>query len=310
MSKRFAKRIRERVSAGLYAKEEIGKEGLYMIFDSHAHYDDSRFDEDREELLSSLYEHGIKKVINVCSDPASIGDVLEYVKKYRGIEEYKGFPVFYGAVGIHPSETEKLEEKDFDYLKTAASHDGIVAVGEIGLDYYYDEPEAKVQKKWFRLQLELAEELELPVIIHSRNACQDTLEILRERKDVTGVIHCFSYTKETAEEYLKMGYYIGVGGVVTFKNAKKLKEAVEVIPMDRILLETDCPYLTPEPHRGTRNSSLMIPYIIEEIARIKRLEPAQVEETAWENTHRLFRIAETAGKRFGTEKSKIFQSAI
>ena len=276
-----------------------------MIFDSHAHYDDARFDEDREELLYSLYEQGIKKVMNVGSDLASIGKVLEYVKKYQSrngnhnavLSEYekndsKYFPDFYGAVGIHPSETENLNGKDLEYLKSAASQDGIVAIGEIGLDYYYDEPEADIQKKWFHLQLDLAEERNLPVIIHSRDACQDTLEILKERKNVTGVIHCFSYTKETAAEYVKMGYYIGIGGVVTFKNAKKLKEAVESIPMERIVLETDCPYLAPEPHRGTRNSSLMIPYIIEEIARIKGIEPAQVEEAAWKNTHRLFHIAQ------------------
>lgn len=276
-----------------------------MIFDSHAHYDDARFDEDREELLYALYEQGIKKVMNVGSDLASIGNVLEYVKKYQSrngnhdaaLPEYKEsgvkyFPDFYGAVGIHPSETENLNGKDLEYLKSAASQDGIVAIGEIGLDYYYDEPEADIQKKWFHLQLDLAEERNLPVIIHSRDACQDTLEILKERKNVTGVIHCFSYTKETAAEYVKMGYYIGIGGVVTFKNAKKLKEAVESIPMERIVLETDCPYLAPEPHRGTRNSSLMIPYIIEEIARIKGIEPAQVEEAAWKNTHRLFHIAQ------------------
>lgn len=276
-----------------------------MIFDSHAHYDDARFDEDREELLYALYEQGIKKVMNVGSDLASIGNVLEYVKKYQSrngnhddvLPEYKEsgvkyFPDFYGAVGIHPSETENLNGKDLEYLKSAASQDGIVAIGEIGLDYYYDEPEADIQKKWFHLQLDLAEERNLPVIIHSRDACQDTLEILKERKNVTGVIHCFSYTKETAAEYVKMGYYIGIGGVVTFKNAKKLKEAVESIPMERIVLETDCPYLAPEPHRGTRNSSLMIPYIIEEIARIKGIESAQVEEAAWKNTHRLFHIAQ------------------
>lgn len=258
-----------------------------MIFDSHAHYDDARFDEDREELISALYEQGIKKVLNVGSDLESIKNVLGFVKKYH----HENFPDFYGAVGIHPSETENLKEKDIDYLRSIALNDGIVAIGEIGLDYFYDEPEAELQKQWFQRQLDLAEELNLPVIIHSRDACQDTLDILRQRKNVIGVVHCFSYTKEIAAEYVKMGYYIGIGGVVTFKNAKKLKEAVEIIPMDKILLETDCPYLAPEPHRGTRNSSLMIPYIIEEIARIKGIDPAQVEDAAWENTHKLFHIA-------------------
>ena len=252
-----------------------------MIFDSHAHYDDHRFDEDRDELIASLWTHGIGKVINIGSDLASIENVLSLVETY---------PEFYGSVGIHPSDTKDLTEEDMVYLKKSAAKDGIVAIGEIGLDYYYEEPEISIQKKWFHRQLDLAEETGLPVIIHSRDACRDTLDILKERKTVTGVVHCFSYTKETAEEYLKMGYYIGIGGVLTFKNAKKLKEAVEVIPMDRILLETDCPYLAPEPHRGTRNSSLMLPYVIEEIARIKNLEPKQVEDATWENAHRLFHI--------------------
>lgn len=252
-----------------------------MIFDSHAHYDDHRFDEDRDELIASLWTHGIGKVINIGSDLASIENVLSLVETY---------PEFYGSVGIHPSDTKDLTEEDMVYLKKSAAKDGIVAIGEIGLDYYYEEPEISIQKKWFHRQLDLAEETGLPVIIHSRDACQDTLDILKERKRVIGVVHCFSYTKETAEEYLKMGYYIGIGGVLTFKNAKKLKEAVEVIPMDRILLETDCPYLAPEPHRGTRNSSLMLPYVIEEIARIKNLEPKQVEDATWENVHRLFHI--------------------
>lgn len=250
-----------------------------MIFDSHAHYDDERFNDDREELIASFPEQGVMKVLNVGSDQISIKKVLEYVDKY---------PSFYGAVGIHPSETDKLKDGYLETLRKAATHDKIVAIGEIGLDYYYDEPEEYIQKKWFHLQLDLCEETGLPVIIHSRDACQDTLEILKQRKNITGVIHCFSYTKETAEEYLKMGYYFGIGGVVTFKNAKKLKEAVEYIPMDRILLETDCPYLAPEPFRGQRNSSVMIPYIIEEIARIKNLDPKEVEDAAWENTHRLF----------------------
>lgn len=275
-----------------------------MIFDSHAHYDDHKFDEDRDELIASLWTHGVGKVINIGSDLASIENVLSLVETYgrnkSGIAEVmktsdrkpggNGYPEFYGSVGIHPSDTKDLTEADMIYLKKSAAKDGIVAIGEIGLDYYYEEPEISIQKKWFHRQLDLAEETDLPVIIHSRDACQDTLDILKERKTVTGVVHCFSYTKETAEEYLKMGYYIGIGGVVTFKNAKKLKEAVEVIPMDRILLETDCPYLAPEPHRGTRNSSLMLPYVIEEIARIKNLEPKQVEDAAWENAHRLFHI--------------------
>ena len=173
-------------------------------------------------------------------------------------------------------------------------HQKTVAVGEIGLDYYWDK-EADVQKQqryWFRRQLELAREKELPVIIHSRDAAEDTMDILQELHkqglNNPGVIHCYSYSPEMAHEFIKMGYYIGVGGVVTFKNAKKLVRTVEEIPMERILLETDCPYMAPEPHRGTRNDSRNIPYVIEKIAQIKGIDPKVVEETARENAFRLF----------------------
>lgn len=250
-----------------------------MIFDSHAHYDSDMFEEDRDNVIKGLNAAGIAKVVNVSSDRASVDKTLALVDKYD---------FFYGALGIHPTDTKEITEDDLAYIKEKCNHEKIVAVGEIGLDYYWDDVAPDHQKKWFDSQLDLCREVKLPVIIHSREACKDTLDMLKSRKDISGIIHCYSYTKETAREYLNMGYSFGIGGVVTYKNAQKLKEAVEYIPLDRILVETDCPYLTPVPFRGKRNSSAYIPYIIEEIAKIKNLEKEEVEETIWNNTVKLF----------------------
>lgn len=252
-----------------------------MIFESHAHYDDEAFDEDREELLCSLQEHGIGTVINVGSSLESCKTTLELARRY---------PFIYGAVGVHPEETAGLDEENFEYLRKWCAADKIVAVGETGLDYYWQEPEAGIQKRWFGEQLELAREMKLPVIIHSREAAKDTLDIMRSMRagELGGVIHCYSYTKETAREFLKMDFYFGIGGVVTFKNAKKLKEAVEYIPMDRILLETDSPYLSPEPNRGKRNSSLNLPYVAQAIADIKGIGYEEVAAVTEQNARALF----------------------
>lgn len=251
-----------------------------MIFETHAHYDDEAFDEDREELLAALEEQGIGRVVNIGASLASCKQTIALMESY---------PFIYGALGIHPSETAELDETAFSWLKEQCAHSKCVAVGEIGLDYHWQEPEREIQKKWFVRQLEMAEELKKPVVIHSRDAAEDTVDILKGHKGQSGgVIHCFSYTKETAKTFLDMGFYIGIGGVVTFKNAKKIKEAVEYIPLDRIVVETDSPYLAPEPYRGKRNSSLYLPYIIEEIAALKGLSPGQVEETAWQNAQNLY----------------------
>lgn len=254
-----------------------------MIFESHAHYDDKAFEEDRDMLLQSLQANGIDTVINV-------GAGIDSCKRTLGLMDEYSF--IYGAIGIHPSETEELDEENFEWLKRNCCHRKTVAVGEIGLDYHYEEPEHSIQKKWFERQLDLARELELPVIIHSRDAARDTLAIMKSRhaEDLGGVIHCFSYTKEIAREYLDMGFYFGIGGVITFANAKKLKEAVEYIPIEKILLETDSPYLAPEPNRGKRNSSLNLPYIAEEIALLKGLNYEEVIAVTHENAQRLFRI--------------------
>lgn len=252
-----------------------------MIFESHAHYDDKAFEEDREELLAKLRENGIGYVVNVSSDLASVERTLALAKKY---------PFVYAAVGVHPSDCGELDEEKFAWLREQCRREKVLAVGEIGLDYHWDDVPRDVQKNWFARQLALAEEEGLPVIIHSREAAKDTLDIMRAEKPVgrRGVIHCFSYTKEIAKEFLSMGYLIGVGGVVTFQNAKKLRECVEYLPMDAILLETDSPYLAPVPYRGKRNCSLYLPCVAEEIARMKGMTAKEVVEITEKNAKELF----------------------
>lgn len=253
------------------------------IFETHAHYEDAKFDADREALIASLPEHGIEYVINV-------GSSLETTEKSIALAEQYDF--IYAAVGVHPSDVTELNEKNLKAIEQAAEHKKAVAVGEIGLDYYWDkEPQVQEnQRYWFKRQLELAKEKDLPVIIHSRDAAEDTMQILKETpmREMPGVIHCYSYSVEMAREFLKMGYDIGVGGVLTFKNAKKLRAVVEEIPLERILLETDCPYMAPEPHRGERNSSLFIPYVVEKIAEIKSISTEEVLQTTNANAKKLF----------------------
>lgn len=254
-----------------------------VIFDSHAHYDSSKFNEDRDELLNSMQENGIGTIVNVGSTWKSVTSVMELAEKY---------PFIYAALGLHPDEVGDLNEERFAFLQSECQKEKVVAVGEIGLDYYWDNESHDLQKKWFIRQLELARELDLPVIIHSRDAAEDTLKIMKEHaQGLRGVIHCFSYSKELAEEYVKMGFHIGVGGVVTFKNGKKLKEVVEAIPLERILLETDCPYLAPEPYRGKRNSSLYIPHIAQAIADIKGIIYEEVVAQTERNARELFRVS-------------------
>ncbi len=254
-----------------------------MIFETHAHYDDSRFDGDRDVILNSLSENGIGAVIN-CAASAS--------GNYATIELVQRYPHVYGALGIHPSDIDDINEGFYDWIKSHAKHEKILAIGEIGLDYYWDK-DIEVQKKqryWFGRQIDLAKEAGLPVIVHSREAAADTMQVLKEHhaKELSGVIHCYSYSKEMALEFIKMGYYIGVGGVITFKNARKLIETVEAVPLERILLETDCPYMAPEPYRGKRNSSLYLPYVVEKIAMIKGVSIQEAEQVTEANARALF----------------------
>lgn len=254
-----------------------------MIIDTHAHYDDEAFNEDRDVLLSGLSSQGIEMVVNIGASIQTTKNTLELMKRY---------PFVYGAVGVHPSETGELEEHLMGWLKEAAGQPKVVAIGEIGLDYYWNEPERETQKHWFVRQLCLAREVGLPVVIHSRDAAKDTLEIMKEQKagDMGGVIHCFSYGVELAREYLDMGFYLGIGGVVTFKNAKKLKEVVEYMPMERMVLETDCPYLSPEPFRGKRNSSLNLPYVVKVVSEIKGIPEQDVISITRDNARVMYRI--------------------
>ena len=259
-------------------------EGGTMIFETHAHYDDEQFDLDREELLSSMPEQGVGTIVNVSATYESCRRVVDLVQKY---------PFMYAAVGIHPDEVGSLNEERFQQMKELCKQEKVVAVGEIGLDYYWDNESHDVQKEWFVRQLDLARELNLPVLIHSREAAADMMEIMKEHgQGLRGVIHCYSYSKEEAKEYVKMGYYIGVGGVVTFKNARKLKETVEEIPLTSIVLETDCPYLAPVPFRGKRNNSSYIKYVAEEIAEIKGISYEAVVEQTEKNARDLYNLTE------------------
>lgn len=252
-----------------------------LIFDTHAHYDDDAFDEDRDELLNRLKEQGVGRVINVGASIASTKRTIELMNQY---------PFVYGILGVHPCDTEELTEADMDWLKEQFQNKKAVAVGEIGLDYYWDEPERNVQQKWFERQLELAKEIKKPVCIHSREAANDTLSMMSNAhaEEMGGVIHCFSYGKEMAREFLNMDFHFGIGGVLTFNNGKKLKEAAAYIPMDKILLETDCPYLAPVPYRGKRNNSSYLSYVVQVLAQIKGLSEEEVIRITRENGEKLF----------------------
>lgn len=257
-----------------------------MIFDTHAHYDDEAFDADREKLLESLPEHGIGAVVNVGASMRGAKDSWRLMQEHDFI---------YGAIVIHPDHAGEMDEEGLQQLREMLRHPKAVAVGEIGLDYYWDRETHEVQKKWFTAQMELALELKKPIIVHSREAAKDTCDCIKEVHAgkpgfAGGVIHCYSGSVEMAREYIKMGYYIGIGGVVTFKNARVLKEVAAEIPLERIVTETDCPYLAPVPYRGKRNCSLYIPFIIEEIAKIKGMTPYEVEQATWKNARRLYRL--------------------
>lgn len=254
----------------------------FKIIDSHAHYDEEAFNDDREKVLNEIRENGVIGVLNCAASYDSLKSTDKLTKEYDFI---------FGALGIHPENADEMKEDTLneirDYIK---NNDRIVAIGEIGLDYYWDEnPPKEVQKEVFRKQMALAKELKLPVIIHDRDAHNDTLEIIKEFPDVIGVVHCFSGSVEFAKECVKLGYYIGFTGVITFKNAKKTVEVVKEIPLDRILVETDCPYMAPEPNRGKRNKSDYIEYIITKIAEIRNIEPYEANLSFNENFTRLIK---------------------
>lgn len=252
-----------------------------MIFDTHAHYDDEAFDEDREELLQGLHRDGVGRIVNVGASLSSCKKTMEIAGEY---------PFVYAAIGVHPGETGELDEESFSWIKQACRYEKCVAVGEIGLDYHWPEPEASVQKYWFERQMDLARELKKPMIIHSRDAAKDTVDLMMAKKagEIGGVIHCYSYSRESAGDYLNMGFFFGIGGVLTFKNARKLKEAAAYIPLESIVLETDAPYLAPEPYRGKRNRSRYISYVADVLAQMKGISGEEVIRITWENGCRLY----------------------
>ena len=250
------------------------------IFDTHAHYDDSRFDEDRDALLSSLSEKGVSHIINCGCDLKSSLTTLALAEKYDFI---------YAALGVHAHEAEEATEDDLQKIAELYKNERVVAVGEIGLDYHYDFSPREKQIEIFERQIKLANELDLPVIVHDREAHEDTMNLLKKYKP-KGVVHCFSGSAESAKEIVKLGMYIGIGGAVTFKNAKKPVEVVEYLPLDRLLLETDAPYMTPVPFRGTRCDSAHIEYTAEKIAEIKGIDVQELIDICNENAKRLFSI--------------------
>ena len=258
-----------------------------MIFDTHAHYDDKAFAEDRSELLLSMEENNVKKIVDVGADMESTKVAVELAYNYDFI---------YAAVGVHPSEVEEMSNFDLEKLRKYVIDDSarderkIVAIGEIGLDYHWEEPSRVLQKEWFVKQLELAQELEMPVIIHSRDAAEDTYELLSVyvKNGLRGVMHCYSYSVEMAKKYVDMGLYIGIGGVLTFKNAKKLKEVAAEIPLDKIVLETDCPYMAPTPHRGEMNEPKFISLVAQKAAEIKEIPVEKLIDITTNNAKALF----------------------
>lgn len=279
------------------------------IFDTHAHLCDAAFDDEREAIIADLGAHGVGAFTEIGFDLPSSRAALALSERY---------PQVYAAVGFHPDHSDHLRDEDVETLRKMVENDKkIVSIGEIGLDYHYTregilrraaasgqepdpeslataDPEPEIQKACFRRMLQLARALGLPINVHSREAAQDTYDLIVEEHgyENSGIIHCFGYPVEMAERFVKLGLYVGVGGVVTFKNSRKLKEVVERIPIERIVLETDCPYMAPVPKRGTRNDPRNLPYVVEEIAALRQIDPAEVIRITTENAKRVYRIRE------------------
>ena len=252
-----------------------------MIIDSHAHYDDQAFDEDREEVLMSLQKHRVGMVINV-------GASLESTKRTAALTQRYSF--VYGAAGVHPDEVGELNEESFAWLREQCLQKKIVAVGEIGLDYYWNKENKDKQKELFIKQIDIANKYNKPIIIHTREAVMDTISILKEHPvKNTGIFHCCPLNQELIKEGLKLGYYISFTGVITFKNAKP-EEAVKMVPLDRILIETDSPYMSPEPLRGTRNNSINVKLVAQKMADIKGIPIEDVAKATYNNANNVFRI--------------------
>ena len=252
-----------------------------MFTDSHAHLDDRRFSEDRELIFEELLHKKVGLILNIGCDLASSERSVELAEKY---------PFVYAAVGSHPDDADHVNGKLIDRYRALASHEKVVAIGEIGLDYHYEDVPRSIQINAFEEQVELAEALDLPVIVHMREATEDALAVVRRHPKVKGVFHCFSGSVETAKWLVERGWYVGFTGVVTFKNARRAVEVVEQIPIEHILTETDCPYMAPEPHRGKRCDSSMIVFVAEKIAELRNMTVQEVLDLTAENAERFYRI--------------------
>ena len=254
-----------------------------MYFDSHAHLDDRRFAEDRDEIIKDLICHGVTRIMNIgCDLPSS----------ERSIALAEAYDFIYASVGSHPDDADHVNGKLLDRYRQLASHPKVRAIGEIGLDYHYEDVPRTQQIIAFEEQIELAEVLKLPVIVHMREATEDAMAIVKRHPDLCGVFHCFSGSADLARWLVDRGWYLGFTGVVTFKNARRALEAVEAIPVDRILIETDCPYMAPEPHRGRRNDSRLVPLVAAKIAQLKGMTPEEMGIQTAKNANTLFRIPE------------------
>lgn len=254
---------------------------MNFLYDTHAHLDDEMFDADRNAVIQKIKDAGIGMVNNIGSSMQSSRDSIALAEKYDFIR---------AVVGVHPSETHDMTMSDIDQLRQMATHEKVVAIGEIGLDYHYDNTDPKTQKQWFRAQLDLAKEFSMPVVIHDRDSKGECIQILKEKDIHCGVIHCFSGSAETAKEILDMGLNISFTGVITFKNAKRAIEALKVIPLERLFIETDCPYMAPEPHRGTRNDSSLVSHIAQKVAEVKGIPYDEVVRVTCENAIKFFNI--------------------
>ncbi len=254
-----------------------------MLFDTHAHLDSRRFDKDREKVIKNLYKNEVSLVVNPGVDFASSVKAVFLANKYDNV---------YAAVGVHPHEAKGMDDNTIDILKELSNKEKVIAIGEIGLDYHYDNSPREVQRRRFKEQIKLAKEINLPIIVHDRDAHQDVFEIIKEEADTNlkGVIHCYSGSVQMAKKYVDMGFYISLAGPVTFKNAKTPKKVVEGIPLDKLLIETDSPYLTPHPHRGKRNEPLYVRFVASTIAEIKGISFEKVAKQTLKNGKDIFNI--------------------
>ena len=254
-----------------------------MLIDSHVHLDDRRYNNDRDRIIKGLKDDGVELVINIGAALKTSIASVSLAEKYDNV---------YATVGVHPHSAKEVDDSTLEILKSFASREKVIAIGEIGLDFHYDNSPRDVQRKWFKKQLDLAKEVDLPVVIHSRSATQETFDIIKEAQDgkLRGVLHCYSDSVEIALEYLKLGFYISLAGPVTFNNARVLKEVAKIVPLDRLLIETDSPYLTPTPNRGKRNEPAYVRYVAAEIAELREMSCDELIKATNKNTKKLFGI--------------------